>query len=154
MAAPKTIAEPEKELRFTRSAQGRRFAILSAISTAATLVLAVAFAMNWEPVSRYFWLAIPLGFAVMFGLLAARCLRHAYIILSPLGIELFPFFKARENLQIIYWSDLHHAEVSDDLQHLKIHRDAAHTSGIVATLSPLAPQQRALLKRAVDGRMA
>lgn len=153
MAAPKTIAEPEKELRFTRSGQGVRFAIGAAIAYAAVIILVVAFVLNRELWPIFLWALIPLAAGCILTWLAVRCTRHAYIILSPLGIEIFPFFKPQEGLQVIYWSEINYAEVTDDHRLIQIHRDAARTSGVIASLHPIRPDRRTLLATAVAGTM-
>ena len=72
-------------------------------------------------------------------------------ILSPLGVEIFPFFKARENLQIIYWSQVADAEVKDG--QLFLHFTEEKKSGVVASLSPIPEVRRLLLEKAVVGVM-
>lgn len=157
---PKEVTEPHKELRFTRSAQGSLFSILAAtcagISLAIILLnlladeLPLAFR---EPRIPWWWALLPLPGGVLLCRLALRCTRHAYLILTPLGIEIFPFFNPRENMQVLYWSQISKAEVSQ-LKRLVIHFDDGETSGVVASLTPLLPARRKLLARAITGRMA
>jgi len=152
-SGPKQVAEPEKELRFTRAAQGHVLLSLSVICLAIGITL---FATSSAPASPDgLWIyAVP---ACIIGLLliipAIRCIRHAYIILSPLGIEIFPFFKPEKNLQIIYWSDISHAELDADEKQLLIHTNEARTAGIIASLSPIKKSRRPLLARAISGTM-
>ena len=90
--------------------------------------------------------------AALFFRLAFRCARHAYIILTPLGIEIFPFFNSRENLQVLYWSQIADSELNDRNE-LVIHFNEEQTSGVVASLAPITPSRRILLERAIKGRM-
>ena len=153
LPGPKEVAEPHKELRFTRSAQGRLFFLLGAACLTIAIFLAAA-SLTAGLEYPLWWAAFPLVPALPCFLLAYHCIRHAYLILTPLGVELFPFINPRQNLQVLYWSEIDHAEVSDDLRSLTIHFNAERTSGIKATLSPIVASKRPLLARAIEGRMA
>ena len=100
----------------------------------------------------WLWLCAPLllGCFVFFRL-ALRCTRHAFIILSPLGVEIFPFFKARENLQVVYWSQVADAEVREDK--LFLHFTEEKKSGVIVSLKPIPSEKRQLLETAVRGVM-
>ena len=153
LPGPKDVAEPHKELRFSRSAQARLFFLLgSTFITIAIFLAAASFTAGLE--FPLWWAAFPLVPALPCFLLAYHCVRHAYLILTPLGIELFPFFNPHRNLQVLYWSEIDHAEISGDLRTLTIHYNADRTAGIKATLSPLLSAKRQLLQRAIEGRMA
>ncbi|MDB4754814.1 hypothetical protein OAF84_06000, partial [Akkermansiaceae bacterium] len=100
---------------------------------------------------------MPLPFLVLAWLLARvalHCTRHAYIILTPMGIEIFPLLKPEKNLNLIYWTELDHADFSEDLTLAKLHRDAEESSGAVLSLKPILAKQRPLLKKALEGRLA
>jgi len=155
-SGPKSIAEPEKELRFTRAGQAPLFYIIAALTVAAGIGLIILSTQKWgmdaPPLQNWWWLGIPdllIGF--WFFRLGMRCSQHAYLILTPLGIEIFPFFNAQKNLQVIYWTQIAEAEVKDGK--LVLHFSEQKNSGVVASLHPIPTQQRDLLKRAVDGRM-
>ncbi len=153
---PKTIAEPEKELRFTRARQAPLFFGLAVISFAAAMGVFILSTQDWGMggplLEGWWWLCLP-GLLLCYGMLrlGLRCPRHAYIILSPLGVEIFPFFKARENLQIIYWSQVADAEVKDG--QLFLHFTEEKKSGVVASLVPIPEGRRELLEKAVTGVM-
>lgn len=153
LPGPKAVAEPHKELRFTRSAQARLFFLCGATCTTIAIFLAVT---SITAGLRYplWWAAFPLVPALPCFLLAYHCVRHAYLILTPLGVELFPFFNPRQNLRILYWSEIDHAEVSGDHRVLTIHYDKERSSGLKATLAPIPASKRLLLARAIEGRMA
>lgn len=151
---PKTIAEPEKELRFTRSRQAPLFFGLGVVAFAASLALFILSTQDWGMqaplLDGWWWLCVP-GMLLCYGMLrlGLRCTRNAYIILSPLGVEIFPFFKARENLQVIYWSQVADAEVKDNK--LLLHFSVEKKSGVIASLAPISHVRRLFLEKAVIG---
>ncbi|MFK7910531.1 MAG: hypothetical protein AB8F34_08000, partial [Akkermansiaceae bacterium] len=153
---PKSIAEPEKELRFTRAAQAPLFFALSVLVFTATVAVFILSTQDWgmdDPVlDGWWWLCLP-GLLLCYTLirLGLRCTRHAYIILSPLGVEIFPFFKAKENLQVIYWSQVADAEFTPDAKNLVLHFTEEKKSGVIASLKPIPEARRHLLEEAVLG---
>ena len=151
---PKAIAEPEKELRFTRARQAVLFYVVSVVTFAASMGVFILSTQDWgmrEPLLQdWWWLCLPGLLLCYLALrLGLRCTRHAYIILSPLGVEIFPFFKARENLQVIYWSQVADAEVKDE--QLFLHFTGEKNSGVVVSLKPIPVVRRGLLEKAVLG---
>lgn len=146
------VANPEKELRFTRSRQARNFAILGAVlmGVAATF-LATALFGSRPPVTIP--AAIP-PFLLALGSFwfAYYCNRHAFIILSPVGIEFFPLLKPARNYQVWQWQEFHHAEVQAGK--LCLHYDADETGGAIVSLAPLSSQAHQLFAAAIAGRMA
>ena len=157
---PKSIAEPEKELRFTRAAQAPLFFAVSVIffvvSMAVFILLTQDWGMSGPLLVGWIWAllcALGLLFCYAFVRLGLRCTRHAYIILSPLGVEIFPFFKANKNLQIIYWSQVADAEFSPDAKNLMLHFTEEKKSGVIASLRPIPERRRHLLEEAVLGVM-
>jgi len=153
VSGPKNISQPHKEIRFTRGAQAASFAILAAISVGGSVFLLI-FSLETDNDSlSYLWALAPIPFSLIFFRLSLCCIRHAYLIMTPLGIEIFPFFRARKNLRVVYWSEISHAEI-DELNRLVIHFSGERSSGIIASLKPLLPRQRHLLAKAIDGRMS
>ncbi len=152
MAGPKTVAEPHKELRFTRAAQAQGFWIVSAILIALAILLLTTWASGHPSFS--WWMALPpIVIAALVIRFALHCTRHAYIILTPLGVEIFPLKNPESNLHLIYWTELVGADFNADLSILKLHRDAEKTSGVVLSLKPILEKQRPLLKSAIEGRL-
>lgn len=155
-SGPKKLAEPEKELRFTRSAQAPLFYGLSVLFFAASMAVFILSTQDWgmaEPVLKgWLWLCLP-GLAASYAGLRTglRCTRHAYLIVSPLGIEIFPFYQPRKNLQILYWSEIADAEFSPGAQQLILHFTESKQSGVVVSLSPIPSSRRHLLEEAVLG---
>lgn len=155
---PKSLAEPEKELRFTRASQAGAFYALSVIFFSLTMAIFILSTQNWgmtgPKLAEWFWvwLCIPgITLTFIFMRLGLRCTRHAYIILSPLGVEIFPFFHAQKNLQLVYWSEI--TDVDVDTDKLTLHFTEEKKSGIVASLAPIPRKRRRLLKKAILGVM-
>lgn len=145
------VSNPEKEIRFTRSAQARTFAIVGAIfiGIAATLFFTAVLGTG-SPIHPLVPLPVLLPAAGAFWL-SYRCAKHAFVILSPVGIEFFPFFKPSQNFQLWSWSQFHHAEVIG--QKFFLHFNEEETGGAVISLSPMTEGSRKLLDMAIEGRM-
>jgi len=152
MSVPKEVSEPHKELRFTRAAQAQNLLVVSAIATALGMFILVTSLLGHP---NFHW-----GFSVPFFLtsgllirLSIRCTRHAYLILTPLGLEIFPLIKPEKNLNLIYWSQIHRADFQKDQTILRLHFDQEGRSGVVLSLKPIAPPKRLLLEKALKGRL-
>jgi hypothetical protein len=146
------IQSPEQELRFTRSGQARFFWLATAIFVAAGItILATAIYRDINPLLPHpAWALVPLTLAVLIGRVAAGLTRHAYLILTPLGIEIFPFFRPAAGMRLVLWQEVDHAEVDE--------KTARHTpektSGIHLSLTPIRTDRRDLLAKAVIGRLS
>lgn len=154
---PKTIAEPEKELRFTRARMAPMFFGLSALFVAVSMGLFILSTQDWGMkgplLDGWWWACFPLLLVAYWMLrMGLHCTRHAYIILSPLGVEIFPLFKAKHNLQVIYWTQVADAEVKNN--ELYLHFTEEKKSGVVACLMPIPEERRLLLEKAIIGVMA
>jgi hypothetical protein len=155
MPTPQSVKSPEKELRFTRSAQGLQFIVLCVISVVTSLALWVLATQGTEferpRLDGLAWTALlPLPLAFFTFRLAMRCIRHAYLILTPLGIEIFPLFRPDKNMALIIWQEIHTMELRDATT-LVLHRDAEKTSGIVLSLKPILASRRQLLHHTIHG---
>ena len=100
------------------------------------------------------WALMPLVLAVIIIRIAIRLTRHAYLILTPLGIEIFPFFRPSAGMKLICWQEVSHAEVNAQLTLLTLHFNTEKTSGIHLSLKPIRPDRRCLLAKAVIGRVS
>lgn len=150
------IQSPEQELRFTRSGQAVMFWIVSAMLTAvAVTILATSVYRDINPeLPHPSWGVLALLFAVFMAHTAISLTRHAYLILTPLGIEVFPFFRPSSGMRLILWQEVNHAEVNGKLTLLTLHHDAGKTSGIHLSLAPIRAERRSLLAKAVIGRVS
>ena len=83
---------------------------------------------------------------------ALHCTRRAYLILSPLGVEIFPFFRPVRGMQMIPWTQIHSVEVGNHF--VTLHFDAEQQAGIHLDLAPIPKPRRPLLGKALQGRIA
>ncbi len=150
------LQSPEKELRFTRSGQAVGFWLLAAIlASVAVTLLATAFYRDINPkLPHPAWTLLPFILAAVAAKLAFNLTKHAYLILTPLGIEIFPFFRPSVGMQLVVWQELASAEVSENFTQLTLHRDVEKTSGIHLSLRPIREDRRSLLAKAVIGRLS
>lgn len=149
------VQAPEKELRFTRSGQAVGFWLAAAVlAGAAVTLLATAVYRDVNPaVPHPLWALLPAALAAVSARLAWWLTRHAYVILTPLGMEIFPFFRPAAGMRLIVWQEIHSAETDAAMARLTLHHDAAKTSGIHLSLRPLRADRRHLLARVVIARL-
>ena len=149
------VESPEKELRFTRSGQAVLFWIVAAVFTAvAVTLMATSIYRDINPLLPHpAWALVPLVLAGLSLRLAVRLTRHAYVILTPLGIEIFPFFRPASGMRLVLWQEVAAAEVDPGMSLLTLHHDAGKTSGLHVSLKPIRKDRRELLAKAVIGRL-
>jgi len=153
MAAPKKITEPHKELRFTRAGQAQGFIVIAAVSFAFFLLIGLTWFMG-HPTFTW-WMALPfLILSALLTRLSAYCARHAYLILTPLGMEIFPLIKPHKNLNLVYWAQIIDADFNEELTALKLHFNEDQTAGVILSLKAISAKKRLLLKRALESRLA
>ena len=153
---PLSLQEPEKELRFTRVGQALPFWWAAAVLLAAAItLLATSYYRDVNPgLPHPAWALLPVAFAVVLGRLAFRMTRHAYLILTPLGVELFPFIRPQQGMRVIYWQEIAFFEVNAAKTLMTLHFDRERTGGIHLSLKPIPRPRRDLLIRAVDQRLS
>lgn len=146
------VAEPAKELRFTRAGQAAGFWIAAAVCIMAGLVFFLLTPHRAEnpQLPHPAWGFVPLALAAGLIRLAWRCTQHAYILLSPIGVEVFPLFRPEATMQVIPWQQIDSAEI--DHRRLTLHFTAEKSAGIHLSLSPIAKDRRELLAKAINGR--
>ena len=152
---PRKILAPEKELRFTRSGQAPWFWMAAAVFACVTVTLlacAVYRGVNPRP-PHPAWALLPLVLAVAAARTAVRLTRHAYLILTPLGIEIFPFFRPARSMRLVSWQEIADAQIDADLTLLTLHHNAERSSGIHLSLAPIRQDLRVLLAKAVAVRV-
>ena len=149
-----SVQSPEKELRFTRSGQAVLFWVASAVFAAMGVTLAAtSIYRDINPgLPHPAWAIVPVLFAGLTVRLAVKLTRHAYLILTPLGIEVFPFFRPEQGMRLVVWQEISSAEVNQALTTLTLHHDAAKTAGIHLSLKPIRKDRRTLLVKAVSSR--
>ncbi|TAE78452.1 MAG: hypothetical protein EAZ84_01300 [Verrucomicrobia bacterium] len=148
------VAEPSKELRFTRAGQATGFWIAAATLFMAALVFFLLTPHRAEnpALPHPAWGLVPLTLAAILARLAWHCTRHAYLILSPIGVEVFPLLRPAASMQVIPWQQIDSAEI--DPLRLSLHFNAEKSAGIHLSLSPIAKDRRELLARAIRGRFS
>ena len=149
------LQSPEQELRFTRSRQAVVFWLAAAVfAMAAIVIVAASFHRLENPELPH--PAWALGPAVAAGLLvraAVRLTRHAYLILTPLGIEIFPFFRPAAGMRLVAWQELCEMDTDAALTRLTLHYNLEKTSGIHLSLRPIRADRRRFLVEAVRRRL-
>lgn len=153
---PKRLAEPEKELRFTRAGQATHFwtlALLLICTAAGLLLLGTPWIHEWpDPfLPSPFFSLIPLPFAALAAWWAIHLTRHAYILLTPVGLEIFPFFRPTKNFRVVLWQEIEHLELTPDERAVIV--SLVGGGKIFLATAPVAKPQRPLLKAAVEGAM-
>ncbi|MDX1681198.1 MAG: hypothetical protein R3242_10760 [Akkermansiaceae bacterium] len=151
---PKPLQNPEQELRFTRAAQAKPLLILAAVlATAAFTVIASAYYRDINTALPHpLWALVPLILAWLVARLAVRMTRHAYLILTPMGVEVFPLFRPQKHMRAIYWQEIASIDVTD--HQVTLHFDEAQSSGVHLTLRPIPKPRRELLIHALEQRLA
>ena len=144
-----------KELRFTRARQAHEFWVAAAVLAMAAIVFFLLFLYRSEnpELPSPWWGVAPLALAVGAAWVAVHCSRHAYLILTPIGLEIFPFFRPARGMQMISWAQIDSADLDDPPRRLTLHFNAEKSSGIHLSLTPIPARQRILLARAIRGRM-
>lgn len=150
------IVEQEKELRFTRAAQAAVFWVLASVSLMAAVILGVVslYRPDFPALPHPAWALIPLAIGIASARLAVHLTKHAYLILTPLGIDLFPFFRPAKNMRTIFWQEIKAIDVSEENRTLLLHFNDERTSGIFLSLRPIRMAQRKLLAVALRGRLS
>lgn len=149
------VQDPHKELRFTRSRQAAVFWIAAAMLAAAALVIGGAASQRAAnpDLPHPLWALVPLLLGWPAVRTARRCSKHAYLILTPVGLEIFPLFGAERGLQLVAWQQIDAVEWNPARTRLTLHFNAERTAGIHLSLRPLTPAARGLLEAALAGRL-
>jgi hypothetical protein len=144
---------PFKELRFTRSQQAVTFVIAGVVCVSIAGGLLVLYFSKVNGPNSPWWALLPLTAAWASFRLAAHLTRHAFLLLSPIGIEIFPFFRPAQNMTLFSWGEIQHAEVSPDTRLLTLTLAGYTDSKVIISLDPVKPGSRPLLAKAIAGVM-
>lgn len=149
------VAEPGNELRFTRAAQATGFWLAAAVlvSVAVTLLASSVYRGVNPQLPHPAWALLPAVAAAFAIRTAVRLTRHAYVILSPVGVEIFPFLRPAANMRLIPWREIDSFEIDHTFTVLTLHHDAARTSGVHLSLKPIPADRRHLLAKALQRRI-
>lgn len=154
MPKPRKVADPEKELRFTRGRYARTLGLIGACSTIGLVLLAYAIIRvdlrdgELPPhLSYYFLLPLALS-ALLSSYLALRCVRHAYLLLTPLGIEILPLLPRPSKMRMAFWPEIDSCQFG--ISTLTLHLNGAELSSIKVSTLPLTSTQSGLLRQAIE----
>jgi hypothetical protein len=147
------MEKPFKELRFTRSRQAVTFVMAGVVFLAIAGGLTTLWFSRVNGPNSLWWAFLPLTAAWFSFRLAVHLTKHAFLLLSPIGIEIFPFFRPGQNMTLFSWGEIQHAEVSEDLKLLTLTLAGYKDSKVIISLDPIKPSGRPLLAKAVSGVM-
>jgi hypothetical protein len=149
------VMEPHKELRFTRSGQALIFSVLGAISFgAACTLLATSIYREINPVLPHPLWALPCVICALLAFVMARHLaKHAYLLLTPMGLEIFPFYQPAKHMQVVFWQEIAEIEFDAKGNRATLHFNQEKTAGIHLSLHPIRKKSRALLVTALTRRI-
>ena len=94
--------------------------IAAAVLLGITAVMAT-FVLRTEPLLPWWSLLPPLFLGLLLAKFTHFCTSHAYLIFTPLGVEIFPLWKPQDNLHVVFWSEIASAEVNDSRDTLTLH---------------------------------
>lgn len=139
------------ELRFTRARQAiTMFAWGFGLLLASAGLFVLHFQRHTHPPSIV-WGFLPILPGILLLWLTWTHLRHPYLALTRVGVEIYPFFLPARNMNLILWQQIAGTEVSDSPAQLVLTRADCADGKIFITLDPIAPPQRQLLARALTG---
>lgn len=142
------------ELRFTRSRQ----AIVTLLWALGLLFLSLGlFTLHHQRITHppsWYWALLPLPLAATALWLTWHQLRRPYLILTRIGLEIYPFFLPARNMHLVLWQQIARTEVTPIPPQLILTRADATDAKIFITLAPLPPSQRLLLEKALSGVQA
>lgn len=147
-------SEPHHELRFTRAHQAVHFAVLAVVGLAVCLGLGLLVWSPWDaaggPLLRPWWLVLlplPVVGAALWAMV--WCATHAYILLSPAGVEVFPLLFPGRGFRLVPWGTI--TGLRTDRRNVVL--DLTGGGGVVLGLAPVRPSARPLLVTALQRRL-
>lgn len=146
------IPARERELRFTRNRAG------SVLLAAGFLLIAIAAFLQltgYDTITPYLpaplWAmqAAALVPAVLCLIAGSRCLKHATVIVTPVGVEILPFLRARRAMQWCFWQQIRSADQKGGRLNLRL----TDGSTVAVSLRPMTAASREMLVHAVRQRV-
>jgi hypothetical protein len=149
------IKDPHKELRFTRSGQALGFCLLGAMMFGvACTILATAIYRDTNPNLPHPLWALPCAVIAVFAFVFARYLaKHAYLLLTPMGVEIFPFYRPVKHMQVVFWQEIAEIECDANNSWAILHFNPEKTAGVHLSLKPIRKKSRALFVTALTRRI-
>ena len=144
-----------QEIRFTRNAQAAHFFFLALILACLGIGLYCLSLDLWktqEPLLQRGWyglLTLPFVAGALW--VGVHLARHAYMIFSPVGIELFPFFFPSKNMQVLYWNEIEDLRLTANEKMLEVTLLSEGEHKVFIALAPLRADSRALFAKTIDG---
>lgn len=157
MAAPRPVQEPQKELRFTRRRIAQFFGVLAMVSLLGVIlvsyvVIRLYFRDDEIPSVPSPWLVLIFGVLATASLrMMILCVRHAYILLTPLGVEIIPLYNPGKRMRVVFWPELKSAEIVSGK--LILNLDTEPPESIRLSLIPLSKEQQSMLIYAIQGTL-
>lgn len=151
------VSEPDKEIRFTRSRQAIALLLVFSISTV-ILIIGVTFSLLPEPYGnkeliRFWYILPPLIALSYFSLrLALHCIKHAYLIFTPMGLEILPLRHPEKNLNLIYWHQINTFDVNKNA--IVLHYNTQKTAGTVISLKPIHRKYHSFINKSLTRRVS
>lgn len=146
------IPARERELRFTRNRTG------AVLMTEGFLLVVIASFLQLTghdtitpclPAPLWIMEAGALFPAILCMYAGSRCLKYAAVIVTPLGVEILPFFHPRRNMQWHLWQQIRSAERKGCRLTLRL----ADGTAAAINLRPLKPASRGMLVHAIQQRI-
>ena len=146
------IPARERELRFTRNRAGS--VLLAAgfllIATAAFLQLTGYDTITpYLPAPLWAMQAAALVPAVLCLIAGSLCLKHAAVIVTPVGVEILPFLRARRAMQWCFWQQIRSADRKGGRLNLRL----TDGSTVAVSLRSMTAASREMLVHAVRQRV-
>jgi hypothetical protein len=85
--------------------------------------------------------------------MARHLAKHAYLLLTPMGVEIFPFYRPAKNMHLIFWQEIADIEFDAKQHWATLHFNPEKTAGVHLALKPIRKTSRALLIAALALRM-
>ncbi len=141
------------ELRFTRARQAVHFGLLGSVCLAAAAGVWALRRYNHAFTPSLWWAVGLATVGLVCCWLTRHLAKHAYLLFSAIGIEIFPFFRPSRSMQLISWGEVATATVSPDGGWLTLSMAGYQDSKIIISLAPIPKSALPLLEKTIHGIM-